>query len=164
MNLSDHVNLHQMFWPTQKCKEALEIIEKLHPARFLKRTKMDYYRATGEELECSYNVALNAALGKEALKQLTDMAPEFEGSRLAEVVVNKYEPSDYMPDHMDKTTYTHNVLINLQTSNEDGIQIEDTHYPDEEGRAVIFKKLGVRHSVPPVKNLRYTLIYLYERG
>ena len=163
MNLSDHVSFHQTFFPNQKCKEALEIIKDLHPARFVKRNKMDYYRATSEELDCSYSVSLNASLGKEALQKLTDMAPTFEGAKLAEVVVNKYEPGDYMPDHLDKTTYTHNVLINLQSS-EDGIQIEDTHYPDEEGRAVIFNKIGVRHSVPPVKNLRYTLISLYERG
>jgi len=163
MNLSDHVSLHQMFWPSQKCKEALEEIQKLHPARFVKRNKMEYVRATGEDLECSYSVALNETLGKVALEKLKSMAPEFEGSTLAEVVVNKYEPGDFLPEHFDKTSYTHNVLINLQTS-EDGIKIEDTHYPDEEGRAVIFKKIGLRHSVPPVKNLRYTLIYLYERG
>jgi len=163
MNLSDHASLHQMFWPSQKCKEALEEIHKLHPARFVKKQKMDYVRAIGDNLECSYSIALNETLGKVALEKLKSMAPEFEGSTLAEVVVNKYEPGDYLPQHTDKTSYTYNVLINLQTS-EDGIQIEDTHYPDEEGRAVIFKKLGVRHSVPPVKNLRYTLIYLYERG
>ena len=114
-------------------------------------------------LKCSYSVALNETLGKVALEKLKSMAPEFEGSTLAEVVVNKYEPGDFLPEHFDKTSYTHNVLINLQSS-EDGIQIEDTHYPDEEGRAIIFNKLGVRHSVPPVKNLRYTLMYLYERG
>lgn len=163
MNLSDHVSFRQMFWPSQKCKEALEEIQSLHPARFVKRDKMDYVRATSNDLDCSYNVALNETLGKVALEKLKSLAPEFEGSTLAEVVVNKYEPGDFMPEHIDKTTYTYNVLINLQSS-EDGIQIEDTHYPDEEGRAIIFNKLGVKHSVPPVKNLRYTLMYLYERG
>jgi len=163
MNLSDHVSFRQMFWPSQKCKEALEEIQSLHPARFVKRDKMDYYRATSNDIDCSYNVALNETLGKVALEKLKSLAPEFKGSTLAEVVVNKYEPGDFMPEHVDKTTYTYNVLINLQSS-EDGIQIEDTHYPDEEGRAIIFNKLGVRHSVPPVKNLRYTLMYLYERG
>jgi len=163
MNSSDLVSLTQQFWPPQKCKEALEEIKKLHPARWLKRDKMEYIRADGDDLSCSYSIALNKALGKECLQKLTDMAPEFEGSKLAEVVVNRYEPGDYLPSHKDKTLYTHNLLISLQDG-EDGIKIEDKFYPDEIGRAVIFKGIGVTHSVPPVINTRYTLIYLYERG
>jgi len=161
--LATCLHLHQNLWTPQQCKYALQIIKDLHPARFVKRNKMEYYRASGKNLECSYSVALNKTLGKEALQKLTEIAPKFENSKLAEVVVNKYDIGDYLPDHKDKTAYTYNVLINLQDS-EDGIKIEDTHYPDEEGRAIIFKDIGLTHSVPPVKNLRYTLIYLYERG
>ena len=55
-------------------------------------------------------------------------------------------------------------MIHLEDSDEDGLMIEDTFHPLREGRMTVFKGAGLLHSVPPVKNERYTLIYLYERG
>jgi len=136
----------------------------LHPARWVKRTEMQAHRSAVPGAECKYSCALNQTLGKEYFAHLSSLAPEIEGCSLAEVVVNRYEPGDFIPEHLDRTVYPYNLMIHLEDSDEDGLMIEDTFYPLREGRMTVFKGAGLLHSVPPVKNERYTLIYLYERG
>ena len=162
MSTLDLVKLNHKLFQPHLCNELVEEIKQLHPARWVKRNTMQVGRGI-DRLDCSYSCVLNAGFGKEYLKRLTELAPEIEGAKLAEVVVNRYDPGDYIPEHRDRTLYLYNLLIHLQDG-EDGIKIEDTFYPDEIGRAVIFKGVGTVHSVPTVKNTRYTLIYLYERA
>ena len=162
MSSLDLVKLFPKLFQPHLCDELVEEIKQLHPARWVKRTEMQAGRGI-DRLDCSYSCVLNAGFGKEHRKRLEQLAPEIEGAKLAEIVVNRYDPGDYIPEHRDRTLYLYNLLIHLQDS-EDGIKIEDTFYPDEIGRAVIFKGVGTVHSVPPVKNTRYTLIYLYERA
>ena len=162
MSSLDLVKLFPKLFQPHLCDELVEEIKQLHPARWVKRTEMQAGRGI-DRLDCSYSCVLNAGFGKEYRKRLEQLAPEIEGAKLAEIVVNRYDPGDYIPEHRDRTLYLYNLLIHLQDS-EDGIKIEDTFYPDEIGRAVIFKGVGTVHSVPPVKNTRYTLIYLYERA
>jgi hypothetical protein len=87
-----------------------------------------------------------------------------DDASLVEIIVNKYEPGDYISTHKDYHDYIYNMVINIQDSEEDGIIIEDTFYPDRMGRCVVFKYSGLNHSVPPVKNKRYVLIYLYRKN
>jgi hypothetical protein len=162
MNTSDLVSLYHKLFQPHLCNELIEEIKQLHPARWIKRTQLQVGRGVNS-LDCSYSCVLNEGFGKQYLSRLQDAAPEIEGARLAEVVVNRYDPGDYIPAHWDRTLYLYNMLINLQTGS-DGIVIDDEFYPDEIGRAVIFKGAGTVHSVPQVKETRYTLIYLYERS
>lgn len=162
MSTSGLVKLSPKLFQTHLCNSIFEEIKELHPARWVKRTQLQVGRGVNS-LDCRYSCVLNAGFGKDYLKRLSDIAPQIEGARLAEVVVNRYEPGDYIPEHWDRTLYLYNMLINLQTGT-DGIVIDNVFYPDEIGRAIIFKGAGTAHSVPPVKQTRYTLIYLYERS
>lgn len=162
MSTSDLVKLSPKFFQPHLCNSIVEEIKELHPARWVKRTQLQVGRGVNS-LDCSYSCVLNTGFGKDYLKRLSDIAPEIEGAKLAEVVVNRYDLGDYIPEHWDRTLYLYNMLINLQTGT-DGIVIDGVFYPDEIGRAVIFKGAGTVHSVPPVKQTRYTLIYLYERS
>lgn len=162
MNTSDPVSLNHRLFQPHLCNELVKEIKQLHPARWIKRIRLQVGRGVNS-LDCSYSCVLNEGFGKEYLNRLKEVAPEIEGARLAEVVVNRYDPGDYIPTHWDRTLYLYNMLINLQTGT-DGIVINDKFHPDEIGRAVIFKGAGTVHSVPLVKELRYTLIYLYERS
>lgn len=162
MNTSDLVSLYRKLFQAHLCNDLVEEIKQLHPARWVKRTQLQVGRGVNS-LDCSYSCVLNAGFGKEYLIRLKELAPEIQGAKLAEVVVNRYDPGDYLPSHWDRTLYLYNMLINLQ-SGTDGIVIDNEFYPDEIGRAVIFKGAGTVHAVPPVKETRYTLIYLYERS
>ena len=162
MSTLDLVKVLPKFWEPHLCHELVNEIKQLHPARWVKRTQLQVGRGVNS-LDCSYSCVLNDGFGKEYLKKIKEMAPEIEGAKLAEVVVNRYDPDDYLPAHWDRTLYLYNMLINLQNG-PDGLIIDDKFYPDEIGRAVVFKGAGTVHAVPPVKESRYTLIYLYERS
>jgi hypothetical protein len=124
---------------------------------------MGEYRGTTSN-KCSYHCALNRALGKDYLAHLKSLAQEIEGCTLSEVVINRYDPGDYIPDHYDRSIYAFNQVIHLEDSDEEGIIIDGEWHPQRAGQSVVFKGAGKLHSVPPVKNTRYTLIYLFSRG
>lgn len=160
MNLPDRVQLRSNLLSKELCAQLFEEFENIHPARWVKRTELQVGRGVSN-LSCSYSCALNKTLGVDYLQRLAALAPEMPGAKVVEIVVNRYEVGDYIPDHRDRAHYKYNMVIAVQECG-DGIQILDTFYPDVAGRACIFEGIGPTHSVPPVKHKRYVLIYLYE--
>ena len=148
--------------PDKVCEELIKEIDELHPARWVKRIRMNQLRATTEDNSCRYSMASNRGLGLELQEKLINLAPKIERHKVAEVVVNRYLPGDYISAHLDRALfYVYNMTIPLQTGT-DGVEIQGVKYPDVAGSGVVFKGPGLEHSVPPVTNKRYTLIYLYE--
>lgn len=160
MKLSDHVELLTGLLSEELCEQLYKEFEQLHSARWLHRAKLQVGRGMSD-LNCDYDCALNKTLGAEFYQRLLEIAPEFPGTRVAEIIVNRYMPGQGMPDHRDRSTYKHNLTIPVQARG-DGIVLEDVFYPDEIGRGVVFHGIGPVHRVPPVKHKRYVLIYLYE--
>lgn len=98
----------------------------------------------------------------EALRNvLWTIAPVIEGCPLGEVCVNRYEPGNGMPEHIDRAYYRHNMVIALNNDG-DGIEISGLFYPDKPGEGVVFPIRSEPHGVPPVSKRRYVLIYLYN--
>jgi hypothetical protein len=162
MSSSDLALLNHKLLSSNICEELVKELDELHPARWVKRTKMHQLRATTNDMSCSYSIAANRALGTEMQEKLLNLAPTIEKHRVAEVVINRYLPGDFISKHLDRAIfYVYNMTIALQTGT-DGVEIEGIKYPDVAGNGVVFRGPGLEHSVPPVTNKRYTLIYLYE--
>jgi hypothetical protein len=144
------------------CEELVKEINELHPARWVKKTRMHQLRATTKDNSCRYSMASNKGLGTVLQEKLINLSPRIEKHTVAEVVINRYLPGDFISRHLDRATfYVYNMTIALQTGS-DGVEIQGIKYPDVAGNGVVFKGPGLEHSVPPVSNKRYTLIYLYE--
>jgi hypothetical protein len=162
MSSSDHVLLNHKFLSNEICEELVNELGMLHPARWVNRTEMNRLRATTDNTSCRYATSANRSLGKEMQEKLLNLAPKIEKHRIAEVVINRYLPGDFISRHLDRATfYVYNMTIALQTGS-DGVEIQGIKYPDVAGNGVVFRGPGLEHSVPPVTNKRYTLIYLYE--
>lgn len=161
MSLSDLVKIHHNFLSPDVCEGLIKEFDTMLPARWVYRDDLGIHRSMGGYSKCSYWSSPNKCLGKDLYNKLFTLAPSYKGRPLAEIVVNRYLPGDFISTHMDGAPYTYNIAIHMQTGI-DGIQIENEFLPDEVGRAVILKGIGVPHSVPPVINKRYTLIYLYD--
>jgi len=162
MNSSDRVWRNHRLLSNEICEELVKEIDELHPARWVKKTRMHQLRATTTDNSCRYSMASNKGLGVDLQEKLINLAPKIEKHNVAEVVINKYLPGDYISRHLDRALfYVYNMTIPLQTGL-DGVEIEGIHYPDVAGSGVVFKGPGLEHSVPPVANKRYTLIYLYK--
>lgn len=162
MSSSDLALLNHKFLSSEICEELVKELEELHPARWVNRTEMHRLRATTGDMSCRYSTSANKSLGKEMQERLLELAPKIEKHRVAEVVINRYLPGDFISKHLDRATfYVYNMTIALQTGI-DGVEIEGIKYPDVAGNGVVFRGPGLEHSVPPVTNKRYTLIYLYE--
>lgn len=91
---------------------------------------------------------------------LRAIAPVIEGARLEEACINRYDVGDYMPEHVDSQPYRYNMVVHLCESG-DGIEIEGQFHEDRAGRGVIFAARSVPHAVPPVRQQRYCIVYLY---
>lgn len=150
-----------MEFPAQLCDELVTEFEFLHPARWVKRTEFVSGRAKGDR-SCSYKCCLNKSIPQNLYNRLLDLAPKFKDAKVAEIVINKYDPGDYLPNHLDRTPYIYNCIIQLSEEG-DGVTIEETFVPDKKGTCIVFESIGPWHEVKPVKNKRYVLIYLYER-
>jgi hypothetical protein len=100
---------------------------------------------------------------KNAKDRLKELAPEYKDYLLAEIAVNRYKPGDYIGKHRDRDFYRRNLVIALQ-ANGDGLQIDNPleFIEDVAGQGVLIEGVGPVHSVPPVNQTRYCLIYLYE--
>lgn len=112
---------------------------------------------------CHYKFCGHAQMPISVKNFLKLISPKFDGYKLAEIALNKYDVGDYLGKHKDRHYYRKNLVIALQENN-DGLFIDDTDefIEDKIGQAVMIDGIGPAHSVPPVKSQRYTLIYLYE--
>lgn len=131
-------------------------------ARWVRRNFLSTPRAVGNAT-CGYDFCGHNQMSKELKEKLFDIAPTFDGFPLAETAINRYNVGDYIGQHRDRDLYRLNLVISLQETG-DGLMIDDTgeFIEDKLGYGVLIKGVGPVHSVPPVKNIRYSLIYLYE--
>jgi hypothetical protein len=112
---------------------------------------------------CSYLFCGHAQMPVFVKNKLTELAPNYADCELAEIAINRYRKGDYLGKHRDRHLYRKNLVVSLQ-ENGDGLMFDDTDIfvEDSIGQGILFEGVGPSHSVPPVKTLRHSLIYLYE--
>ena len=130
--------------------------------RWVHRDKLGAPRVVGDAT-CRYDFCGHNQMPRSLREKLFDLAPKFEGFQLGEVAINRYNIGDYVGKHRDRDLYRLNLVVSLQETG-DGLMIDDTgeFIEDKLGQGVLIKGVGPVHSVPPVKNVRYSLVYLYE--
>lgn len=140
----------------------LDVVKQIEEPRWVSRTRLSYGRGINGA-SCSYDFCGQQQMKIETRKMLENLAPKYTDYPLAEVAVNRYKVNDYLGKHRDRHYYRKNLVIALQELG-DGLYIDDTdeYIEDMCGQGFLIDGIGPAHSVPPVKNLRYTLIYLYE--
>lgn len=143
-------------------EEVNRVILTLEGPRWVTRTFLPKPRAVGDAT-CRYDFCGHAQMPTDIKDFLKSLAPQYKNFPLREIAVNRYNPGDYIGSHRDVDIYRKNVVIALQ-ANGDGLYIdaENRFIDDVAGQGVIITGIGPIHSVPPVKNLRHCLIYLYE--
>jgi len=142
--------------------ELKELAQSINELRWTTRTKLSSGRGIGGAT-CHYNFCGHAQMETSLKEKLKTLAPLFDNYKLAEIAINRYKVGDYLGKHKDRHFYRRNLVIALQEQG-DGLYINDTDefIEDVAGQGVLFNGIGPAHSVPPVANERYTLIYLYE--
>lgn len=142
--------------------EIRTMCQYIEPARWSHRTVLGFPRAVGNS-DCRYDFCGHNQMPVDLKEKLINHAPKFEGFNLNEVAINRYNIGDYIGKHKDRDLYRLNLVIALQ-ENGDGLLIDDTgeFIEDKAGQGVLIEGVGPVHSVPPVKNTRYSLVYLYE--
>jgi hypothetical protein len=142
--------------------QLFDLAQNIEEPRWTKRNMLSPGRGL-EGSSCEYYFCGHSQMKKEVKDNLKSLAPRFQGYQLAEIAINKYNKSNYLGKHRDRHRYRKNIVISLQ-ENEDGLFLDEHEkfIKDELGQAVVFNGIGPVHSVPPVKKLRFTLIYLYE--
>lgn len=112
---------------------------------------------------CRYDYTNQIYLDKETVDFLKEQAPVYDNYFLNEVAINRYNVGDYMGPHRDRDVHRKNVVISLQ-ENGDGLLLDESNefIEDKVGQGVAITGIGPVHSVPEVKNERYSLIFLYE--
>ncbi|QBX32317.1 hypothetical protein [Pseudomonas phage PA1C] len=141
-------------------ERLVEYLKALPRARWYNRKKINSIPTKGT-VEANYWFLGNGQMPKELSDYLFEIAPTINGIKPKEACVNMYEVGFGMPEHIDIAMYRFNVVIAL-CDNGDGLDLNGEFIPDVPGRAVIFPAKTPPHSVPPVKHLRFVLIYLYE--
>jgi len=142
--------------------KVLELVKQIEEPRWVTRTSFKAPRGI-DGATCNYDFCGQRQMTKELQEELKKLAPVYVDFPLAEVAVNRYKENDYLGKHKDRDFYRRNLVVSLQEKG-DGLYIndEDTFIEDVTGQGVLIEGVGPTHSVPPVKNERYTLIYLYE--
>jgi hypothetical protein len=142
-------------------EEILEKVKNIESPRWIRRTELPSIRGLEGET-CQYDFCGHAQMEKSLRIFLKDLAPKYDNFFLAEIAVNHYKVGDYIGRHKDRHLYRRNLVIALQEKG-DGLLVENDEFiSDKIGQGVLFEGVGPVHSVPPVKNDRYCLIYLYE--
>ena len=112
---------------------------------------------------CRYDYTNQIYLDKETVNFLKEQAPVYDNYFLNEVAINRYNIGDHMGPHRDRDVHRKNVVISLQEKG-DGLLLDESNefIEDRLGQGVVITGVGPVHSVPSVKNERYSLIFLYE--
>ena len=142
------------------CNDLKKQLAEMHDARWFHRAKINS-RPTTQGTIASYDFLGDRQQPKEFNQLLRALAPKYPGLELAEAIINRYQPGDYMPEHIDVQRYRKNLVIPL-CADGDGVEIDGVFYPDVLGEGVCFSDVSAPHAVPPVGSLRYVAIFLYE--
>ena len=139
-----------------------EYAETLEDPRWVRRSQLTPPRQV-EDSSCAYDFCGHSQMPSYIVDFLKSIAPHFEDHRLAEIAINRYNVGDYLGKHRDFDYYRKNLVISLQDS-EDGLLIDDENefIKDSIGQGICIEGIGPVHSVAPVNNKRYSLVYLYE--
>jgi hypothetical protein len=142
--------------------KAREYAESLEEPRWVRRSKLTPPRQV-DNSSCAYDFCGHSQMPEHIVKFLKSIAPYFEEHRLAEIAINRYNIGDYLGKHRDFDYYRKNLVISLQDGN-DGVAIDDDNQfiQDSIGKGICIDGIGPVHSVAPVNNKRYSLVYLYE--
>jgi hypothetical protein len=145
-----------------KVSAVLDLIGNIEDERWITRTELSAGRGINGA-KCHYDFCGHSQMDLKTRNSLKKTAPSFENFSLAEVCVNRYKVGDFIGEHRDRHIYRRNLVISLQQLG-DGLLINEsnTFIEDKLGQCVMFEGIGPSHSVPTVKNNRYSLIYLYE--
>jgi len=142
--------------------KAREYAEQLEEPRWIRRSSMPTPRQV-DGSTCAYDFCGHSQMPKHIIEFYKSIAPFFEDHRLAEIAINRYKIGDYLGKHRDVDYYRKNLVISLQDG-DDGLIIDDDNefIKDSMGQGVCIEGIGPVHSVAPVNNKRYSLVYLYE--
>ncbi|BDR26932.1 hypothetical protein RVBP20_1730 [Pseudomonas phage sp. NK1] len=160
MSLSAHERSTKDVFSAEFAADLVSYLDTLEDSWWFNRKKINSIPTKGIT-ECDYWFLGHNQMPVELRELLFHIAPKVEGAWLGEVLINRYEIGTGMPEHIDQAVYRYNMVIALN-DNGDGITINGEFYQDVPGRATIFPIRSEPHEVPPVKNKRYVLIYLYE--
>lgn len=136
--------------------------EDIESPRWVHRSSLEIPRAVNDAT-CRYDFCGHSQMPKSLKEKLFNLAPKFDGFELGEIAINKYNVGDFIGKHRDRDLYRLNLVVSLQEMG-DGLMIDDIgeFIEDKLGQGVLIKGVGPVHSVPPVKHVRYSLVYLYE--
>lgn len=142
------------------CDNLKKHLGEMHEARWYHRAKINS-RPTTQGVEASYDFLGDRQQTKEFNALLRSLAPKYPSYFLAEAIINRYKPGDWMPEHIDIQNYRKNMVIPL-CEDGDGVLVNGEFFPDVIGEGICFSSCSVPHEVPRVKSLRYVAIFLYE--
>ena len=115
-----------------------------------------------EEVSIKYAKCVLNTLPPEMLTYILDAAPMYNGTEAHAVVINRYLPGDFILPHVDRGNFCYLITVPLQTG-VDGITVDGIFYQDEVGMGLPLKRKELWHHVSPVKELRYSMLYLYGK-
>ena len=137
-------------------------ISKLEEPRWIERKYLQPGRAVNNS-HCRYDYCNFVQMPQTLQEFLKTIAPVYDSYFLSDIAINRYKAGDYIGSHRDRHDFRRNLVVSLQDSN-DGLYLDDDErfIEDKKGQGVLITGIGPVHSVPPVKSLRYSLIFLYE--
>lgn len=160
MKSSGLVRFQEGLFSKDICEAIIEYVRELPDNYWYHRLKINSLPTKGSKI-CDYYFLGDGQQPKEFREFLNTLAPLVDGVKPKELIINKYEPGGYMPEHVDISLVLANMVIQLSDEG-DGIEIEGKFIQDVPGNATIFPSASPPHEVPPVKKQRFVLIYLYE--
>lgn len=150
-------------------EEACHLFEH-EPSRFIDRSRKFVNVGVEGDVGRYYSVRHDAC-PTFMLGELARLAPRLEGHELDQAYINVYPSGYFIPAHRDVTSEGHlaMVIVPLQSHPSQGVTwYEDStlskshHIVDEIGQALIFPSLATIHAVPPVSDLRLSIVFLYR--
>lgn len=154
-----HDKLQRRVCSKDQAAELAALFDQIPDSRWVTRNRINS-KPTNSDGTCHYQVFFERNMSAEMLEALRKVAPKLERTWLDEIIVNRYLPGMYMPEHVDLDMNRYNVVVQISDSG-DGIEVEGEFIPDDPGMATIFPVPSPPHAVPPVKHKRYVLIFLY---
>ena len=130
-------------------KDSQWIHQKMvHPAEKQTAVVMSHYKC------------ISSTLPEGFWAWLLNIGPVYSEMKVRNVVIVRYFAGDYIPPHVDFGNFAHLISVPLQTG-PDGITVNNVYYNDEAGMGIYVNRNKDVHSVAPVKELRYSLLFLY---
>lgn len=142
------------------CDEIVRLANDIPDGYWVNRLKINSKPTKGIS-ECNYWFLGDLQQPKPFREFLYKLAPLVNGAKPSELILNRYELGEGMPEHIDFGPYRANWVVSL-CEDGDGIEIEGKFYTDRKGFSNVFPMRSPPHEVPKVKTKRFVLIYLYE--